>query len=81
MLIPVQCAECGWDTGCMEDLFLHMRGKLVEKALAARGTAVSQTAVDNGLQIECGEILDALGLHADCCRKTMTTSMQFLDYN
>ena len=66
--------------GDKEDLFLSMRANKAMAILAERGTVVSQAAVDVGLQIECGDILDELGVYEDCCRKTMLTAMCFLDF-
>jgi DNA-directed RNA polymerase subunit N (RpoN/RPB10) len=80
MHIPSVCITCGCPVGDKEDLYLAMRAERTQKILKERGTDVSQAAVDEGLQIECGDILDELAIYEDCCRKTMVTAMHFTDY-
>jgi len=80
MLVPVTCFTCGGPTGDVEDLFRHMRAKRVAAALGARGTAATHAAADAGLRVDCSDILDRLGITADCCRKVLVTAMDFSDY-
>ena len=80
MLCPVVCFTCGCPVGDVEDIFRHMRAARVRGILAERGTAATQAAVDAGLQVDCGDILDRLGIDHDCCRKTLVTAMVFRDY-
>ena len=80
MLVPVTCFTCGGPVGDVEDLFRHMRAAHVREVLAARGTAATHAAADAGLQIDCSDILDSLGITADCCRKVLVTAMDFADY-
>jgi DNA-directed RNA polymerase subunit N (RpoN/RPB10) len=79
MLTPIVCT-CGMPIGDIAVLFLRMRAARVREVLGARGTAPTQAAVDAGLQIECGDILDLLQVTYDCCRARLVTNMQFLDY-
>ena len=39
-----------------------------------------QAMIDAELSVPCGDILDRLKVTADCCRKTLMTSMVFADY-
>jgi hypothetical protein len=80
MHCPVLCFSCGYPVGDVEALFRHMRAARVRSALARRGTAATQAAVDAGLQVDCGDILDRLKISNDCCRKTLVTAMVFRDY-
>ena len=80
MLCPVLCFSCGYPVGDVEDLFRHIRAARVRDVLAERGTAATQAAVDAGLQVDCGDILDRLKIDRDCCRKTLVTAMVFRDY-
>lgn len=80
MLTPVLCFTCGLPVDDRGDLFRHMRAERVREELGKRGTAATQAAVDAGLQIDCSDILDDLGVRFICCRKTLITAMQFQDY-
>jgi DNA-directed RNA polymerase subunit N (RpoN/RPB10) len=80
MLVPVLCFTCGCPVGDVEDLFRHMRAARVRAILAERGTTATQAAADAGLQIDCSDILDRLGVVHDCCRKALVTAMIFADY-
>jgi DNA-directed RNA polymerase subunit N (RpoN/RPB10) len=74
------CFTCGLPVDDRGDIFRHMRAERVRAVLAERGTTATQAAVDSGLQIDCRDILEALGVDNDCCRKTMISAMQFSDY-
>lgn len=80
MLVPVRCFTCGCSIGHVSAVFAHARQKMVKAKLGARDTIPMQAAVDAGLQLACGEILDRLAITHDCCRKTLVTSMCFQDY-
>lgn len=80
MLPPVICFTCGFPIGEFDDVFRHMRAELVRKTLAGRGTLAPQAAVDAGLRVDCGPILDQLGIVHDCCRKCLVTAMSYTDY-
>lgn len=80
MLVPVRCFTCGCSVGHVSAVYALARRRLVEAKLAERGTAPSQSMVDTGLQIECGEILDRLAIVHLCCRKTLIAAMNFQDY-
>lgn len=80
MLTPVLCFTCGCSIGEFEDIFRQMRGDKVRAILAERGTIATQAAVDSGLQIDCSDILELLGITGDCCRKTLIAAMIFSDY-
>ena len=80
MLVPVICFTCGCPVGDVEDLFLHMRAEKIRAILAERGTTASQAAADAGLQVDCSDILDKLGIKYDCCRKVLVTAMIYSNY-
>jgi DNA-directed RNA polymerase subunit N (RpoN/RPB10) len=80
MLVPILCLTCGCPIGDKEDLFRHARAARVKAVLASRKTTATQAAVDAGLQIDCSDILDRLGIREDCCRAHLTSAMIFLDY-
>jgi DNA-directed RNA polymerase subunit N (RpoN/RPB10) len=80
MLVPIVCFTCGLPLGDVEDLFLTLRAEKVRKELEARGTVATQAAFDAGLQVECADILDELGIVYDCCRTHLVTAMIFTDY-
>jgi hypothetical protein len=66
--------------GDVDVLFRAMRAKLAEQVLRDRKTLPTQAAIDAGLAIDCGPILDALRVRNDCCRKTLVTAMEFQEY-
>jgi DNA-directed RNA polymerase subunit N (RpoN/RPB10) len=80
MLVPVVCFTCGLAIGDREDLFRHMRAERVRALLKSRGTTATQAAVDVGLEIDCTDILDLLGVTELCCRTHLVTAMGFADY-
>jgi DNA-directed RNA polymerase subunit N (RpoN/RPB10) len=80
MLVPILCFSCGCPIGDKEDLFRFMRAARVREVLKERGTAATRAAVDGGLQIDCEDILDLLGVANDCCRGHLVTAMVFPDY-
>ena len=80
MLIPIRCFTCKMPVGDVDDLFRSMRAARVRETLAARGTTPTQAAVDGGLQLDCSDILEKLGVRHSCCRKTLVTGMVFSDY-
>ena len=80
MLVPILCMTCGCPIGDREDLFLHMRAERVRKILKERGTIPTQAAIDVGLQLDCRDILELLGITEDCCKMHLTSAMIFSDY-
>ena len=82
MWIPCLCVTCGCPIGDIGTLFRHLRAKRVQEVLAARGTTATQAAVDAGLQIDCEDILDRLGLPPErsCCRGHLVTAVLFSDF-
>lgn len=80
MLIPCACITCGFPIGQFAAAFVAIRRARVDAALAARGTLPAMAAVDPGVDVELGDVLDALGLELDCCRSAIATKMIFTDY-
>jgi DNA-directed RNA polymerase subunit N (RpoN/RPB10) len=80
MLVPILCLTCGCPIGDKEDIFRHLRAERVRSILKERGTTATQAAVDGGLQIDCEDILDLLGIVHDCCRGHLVSAMVFSDY-
>lgn len=81
MHIPPTCLTCGCPIGDVGTLYRHLRIKRIKEALAARGTTATQAAIDAGLQIDCGDILERLGIpeERDCCRGCLVTTVSFED--
>jgi DNA-directed RNA polymerase subunit N (RpoN/RPB10) len=79
MLTPIVCFDCGLPVGDKEDLFRHMRAERVKATLTEHGTIATHALTDAGLQIDCQDILEALGVHMDCCRKTLVSALIFTD--
>jgi DNA-directed RNA polymerase subunit N (RpoN/RPB10) len=79
MLVPIQCFSCGLPIGDRADLFRTMREKRVRQILQKRGTIAPQAAIDVGLQVDCSDILDLLGVVEDCCRLHLVSAMEFSD--
>jgi len=80
MLTPILCITCGCPIGDVEDLFRHLRAEKTRALLGERGTAANQAAVDSGLQVDCEDILDLLGIAHDCCRGHLVTAVVFPDW-
>ena len=81
MLIPVRCMTCGLGTiGAVATLFRRLRAERTRKILAERGTLPVWAAIDPELSVPVGDILDRLGVAADCCRMHLATAMVFSDY-
>lgn len=79
MLIPIVCLTCGFPLGDVEDLYLAMKTERVRETLRARNTDAAFALVDPGLQIDCADILDLLGVTNRCCRGCLISSMRFED--
>ena len=80
MLVPIVCCTDGYPIGDVACLFQLMRARRIAEVLGARGTVAAHAASDAGLQIDCSDILDRLGVKHDCCRKTLATAMLFDQY-
>lgn len=80
MLIPTVCQACGFPIGDVSELYEVMREKLVEGKLRERKLEPTQATFDVNLEIETGEILDALGVPNICCRIALTTTIKLQDY-
>jgi DNA-directed RNA polymerase subunit N (RpoN/RPB10) len=80
MLLPIACFTCGMPLGDMEDLYRYLCAQRIKEVLEERGTVATQAAIDADLHIECGDILDDLGIVYDCCRAHMLGGMVFSDY-
>ncbi len=80
MLVPILCFTCGLPIGDRADLFCAMRAKRVRETLKTRGTVAPQAEIDVGLQLDCSDILDSLGIMNDCCRAHIVSAMIFSDF-
>ena len=80
MLVPILCFTCGCPIGDKEDLFRHLRAEKVREILKDRKTVATQAMIDAGLQIDCSDILDRLGIVYDCCRAHLISAMIYSDY-
>ncbi|NBQ70675.1 MAG: hypothetical protein EBU46_18310 [Nitrosomonadaceae bacterium] len=80
MLVPVRCMTCGCPVGDVAPVFARLRTRRAREVLGERGALPTQAMIDAELSVPCGDILDRLKVTADCCRKTLMTSMVFSDY-
>lgn len=80
MHVPIRCITCGLSVGHVDDLFRYERTRRVKDTLKGRNTLPTLAAIDAGLQIDCSDILDRLGVVHDCCRTTLISAMVFSDY-
>ena len=79
MLIPVRCFTCG---KMISDKFEEYEKELTRKKLALNSDEDPLIIDINADEIKktiAGEIMDELGLHRLCCRKTMLTSINIID--
>jgi DNA-directed RNA polymerase subunit N len=79
MIIPVRCMTCG---KMLADKFEYYERELLRKKLALNTDAdplVININVQDLKKTIAGEIMDELGLHRLCCRKTMLTSINIID--
>lgn len=70
------CTSCGLPIGDVAGLFQAARAALVAASLEAEDVAPAFAPVA-GLQIECGQILDGLGVTELCCRVHLMSGMEF----
>ena len=79
MIIPVRCFTCG---KLLADKYEYYERELLRKKLALKTDADPQVININIQDVRktiAGEIMDELGLHRLCCRKTMLTSINIID--
>lgn len=80
MLTPIRCITCGSSIGDIAPFFQILKSRKIEAALTERDTNPNMAIVDAGLQVECKDILESLGVKYDCCRMHLISTMQFNDY-
>ena len=79
MIIPVRCFTCG---KILADKYEYYESELLKKKLALNSNAdplIININIHDIKKTIAGEILDELGLHRLCCRKTMLTSINIID--
>lgn len=79
MIIPVRCFTCG---KLLSDKYEYYERELLRKKLAMKTDAdplVININIQDVKKTIAGEIMDELGLHRLCCRKTMLTSINIID--
>jgi DNA-directed RNA polymerase subunit N len=79
MIIPVRCFTCG---KVLADKYEYYENELLKKKLALNSNAdplIININIQDIKKTIAGEILDELGLHRLCCRKTMLTSINIID--
>lgn len=80
MLVPIRCITCGLPIGDVAVIFRRIRFRRAKEELKDRGVIPTQAAIDAALQINMEDVLDALGITNDHCRRTLTSAMCFQDY-
>lgn len=78
MLPPVRCTTCGYPVGDVWALFDEARTKITRAALEADDTHPSMLPVSD-TKVDCGPLLDALGVLRLCCRVHLMTGVCFHD--
>jgi len=78
MLYPVQCT-CGRAIGDLADAFKLLRYRKIQKIMDDTDRVINPhvLAMVDDLQPDLGDILDQLGLHIECCRTKMMTTVEF----
>jgi DNA-directed RNA polymerase subunit N (RpoN/RPB10) len=79
MIIPVRCFTCG---KILADKYEYYESELLKKKLALNSNVdplIININIQDIKKTIAGEILDELGLHRLCCRKTMLTSINIID--
>ena len=79
MIIPVRCFTCG---KILSDKYEYYESELLKKKLALNSNVdplIININIQDIKKTIAGEILDELGLHRLCCRKTMLTSINIID--
>jgi DNA-directed RNA polymerase subunit N (RpoN/RPB10) len=79
MIIPVRCFTCG---KILADTYEYYESELLKKKLALNSNVdplIININIQDIKKTIAGEILDELGLHRLCCRKTMLTSINIID--
>jgi DNA-directed RNA polymerase subunit N (RpoN/RPB10) len=77
MHTPPGCFSCGCSVGHLSEIYRFVREIRVSKKLAELGTAPENAATDIRLKMDMSDLLDKLGIRADCCRVALTTTMQW----
>jgi DNA-directed RNA polymerase subunit N len=79
MIIPVRCMTCG---KVLADKYKYYESELLRKKIALNSDVdplIININIQDVKKTIAGEILDELGLHRLCCRKTMLTSINIID--
>lgn len=77
-MYPYVVCYCGRSLGDLYDLFCAMRlSKYAEIYPETGGIDPSLLATAEDGRVELGDVLDALGLHLDCCRVRMITQVEY----
>lgn len=79
MWVPNLCT-CGFPIGDVAFAFLARRAKMLERELKERKVTPAQAQVDPDIKIEMKSVFEQLGIHFDCCRTTLLTTMIFSDH-
>jgi DNA-directed RNA polymerase subunit N (RpoN/RPB10) len=80
MIPPCRCKTCGSPVGDVAPIYYAERLRRVKAALASRRILASHSLTDMAMHVDMADILDLLGIHADCCVITVTTHMDIEDY-
>lgn len=79
MHIPGICLTCGNSIGHVVDIFLRKRCRLIKEALKERGVVVNENTIRAAVSIDCSLVFEEIKIHNDCCRKTLSTSLIYIE--
>lgn len=80
MLVPPVCLHCGCSIGDKADIFIRIRHERLKTLLAKEGTMPEKAATNLKLSMDMSDLMDKLGVRADCCRTHLATAMRLVDY-
>jgi DNA-directed RNA polymerase subunit N (RpoN/RPB10) len=79
MYPPIVCF-CGRSLGDLCDAFQLLKKRKIDIALAGKQIDPDFIHVSTQVNIQLGDILDALGVQMECCRARMLTYTEFKNY-
>ena len=80
MLTPVRCITCGLPCGDVAAVYRKIRQDRARTELKKKDCHPAQSVIHTEMEIVLTDVLEALGINFDCCRRTITTAMDFRDY-
>ena len=76
---PPLCYGCGVPVGHLTDFVRTAHAKTVEAQVKKEGTQRRYAALDPVIKSELGKVLDAIGVHYECCRSQLLCAIDIRD--